>query len=342
MQLCVPLIKVPVGTGGPRALRGVASGTRSACLRLSDEDGAIVYRLKGCGNNDEGFTIRQNRANAQTGVPWRDVRGAAFPHCALRELAMTERVAVALAPLGVVSANSAVGLMRYSAPAQLVFGPRFPPACIVERTLGDRRLGTHVLAGLELLLPSLIDARAMDADALLAVFPPLRPRDASADGRVVSTAALFGDYCIGTALASLDAEAVAGDGLGPRGLEWPDLPRDGRTLADLTAASRALPERAPDPAAAPPAQYTREGAREMLPRWRAAWVEACGALSAALTSARAKADGGSMSAGAPVSSALAYLFSRVGYDAGRILRGLHAAKTSWGTYQDAMCGSTGH
>ena len=36
-------------------------------------------------------------------------------------------------------------------------------------------------------------------------------------------------------------------------------------------------------------------------------------------------------------SVLAYLHGRLGYDAGCIVRALHAAGLSWGTYQDAMC-----
>ena len=43
----------------------------------------------------------------------------------------------------IVSCNTPVGLFMYD----------FPKCCIVHKTLGDRRLGTHILAGLDLLLP---------------------------------------------------------------------------------------------------------------------------------------------------------------------------------------------
>ena len=58
--------------------------------------------------------------------------------------------------------------------------PEVRPACIVERTRGDRRLGSHVLAGLELLLPLLIDPTALTTDKvrvrLLSSSSPARSR----------------------------------------------------------------------------------------------------------------------------------------------------------------------
>ena len=34
---------------------------------------------------------------------------------------------------------------------------------------------------------------------------------------------------------------------------------------------------------------------------------------------------------------LGYLFSRLGSDCGRIMKGMHDARVSWGTYQDEIC-----
>ncbi len=53
------------------SLRQVASGVRSALVKV---DG-VWYRLKGCGNNGDGFTVRNE--NAKTGL-WRNVRGEGF------------------------------------------------------------------------------------------------------------------------------------------------------------------------------------------------------------------------------------------------------------------------
>jgi hypothetical protein len=51
------------------------------------------------------------------------------------------------------------------------------PACIVHRTRSDRRLGTHLLSAIELLLPLLVDESQWRADVALSYFPPARPKD---------------------------------------------------------------------------------------------------------------------------------------------------------------------
>ncbi len=47
-------------------------------------------------------------------LEFRQVRGAAFPHTAARELVMSGRVADALAPLDAAGANTPVALMTYA------------------------------------------------------------------------------------------------------------------------------------------------------------------------------------------------------------------------------------
>ena len=69
-----PLVKVApeapeAAKDGEAPPKAVASGVRSALVKL---DG-VWYRLKGCGNNTEGFTVRESRGQHGT---WRDVRGA--------------------------------------------------------------------------------------------------------------------------------------------------------------------------------------------------------------------------------------------------------------------------
>ncbi len=62
----------------------------------------------------------------------------------------------------------------------------------------------------------------------------------------------------------------------------------------------------------------------MSPEWQTAWLEACAELVSALEA---------LPAGA---SALAYLYARLGFDAGCIMHALRTEGLSWGTYQDAM------
>ena len=109
-----PLIKVPPSAGPPddphslaspcttASLHGYASGVRSALVKIQ----GVWYRLKGCGNNCEGFIAKCERkriyqpGNAQ--LQWTEfmqIRGSAFPHTAVRELAVTGRVNAALAAI---------------------------------------------------------------------------------------------------------------------------------------------------------------------------------------------------------------------------------------------------
>lgn len=138
-----PLLKVPLDSAAAlRSAVAVASGVRSCLVRGADGE---WFRLKGAGNRDEGVLVRQNAAAAGGGAGWRDLRGVAFCHTAARELYWTRRLGEALAPAGIVGANGSLGRYLYSAPnAPFGESEALRPACIVEATLGDRRLGTHV------------------------------------------------------------------------------------------------------------------------------------------------------------------------------------------------------
>jgi len=325
-----PLIKVP--EGAPHTLRGVASGTRSALVKVE----GVWYRLKGCGNNDEGFTVRVEKSRVQGTDSFelrRDLRGSAFPHTAARELAMSGRVKAALESVGALGANEPVALALYSSPAQLPLGPTVPTACIVERTLGDRRLGSHVLAGLEILLPRILSVSELDLSLLGAAFPPARPLK---DGLPVDTQEFVAEHVVASTYAYKCYDAFKDVySLDPfysplAGLNFPGIPRDSSTMLQLSQAPLATcalgrVERAPCLHSPPPDQFTRDGSRSMTAQWEIIWRDACRELELALT-------------GLPAgSSLLAYTFSRLGADAGSVLRGMHDAGINWGTYQDAMC-----
>jgi len=185
-----PLLKVPesLSPPPPNAIQGYASGVRSALLKLDGQWSAssccvsdqqlhfyilscqinslrafLRFCLKGCGNNSDGFIVRNERQNiavddaAPQMLEFGQVRVAAFSHTAARELVMSGRVADALAPLDAAGANTPVACMtyngrhvhanqpiappthavscRYTSLAQLPLGPSVPVACIVERTL---------------------------------------------------------------------------------------------------------------------------------------------------------------------------------------------------------------
>lgn len=226
--LQVPVIKVPLESPS-QYITGVASGTRSALVKA---DG-VWYRLKGCGNDDCGFPIRTtNRRPGET--PWRDIRGCAFPHTALTELYMADRVASALAAVNSCGANKALGYMLYADHEHLPLGKQFPTACILEETLGDRRLGTHVLAGLDVILPILFSPTAINLEALSAVFPVNRPRNEMPDPcfnmacQVVCTSEFVEDQVLAQSMAFEMGEEITDTA----GLCWP-IPRDHTTLANV-------------------------------------------------------------------------------------------------------------
>jgi hypothetical protein len=291
-----PVIKVALESAPADSPLCVASGARSALVMLGTNH---WYRIKGCGNFTDGFTVRVN-ATSVNKRPWRDIRGSAFRHTALRELFMTANLQAHMEAAGCVSVNTPVALSEYSGAAQLPLGAAVATASVIERTLGDRRFGTHVLAGLEVLLPLLCDVP--DAAQLLACFPPLRPGRESLD-TLVTSAELAMDQMLG-------------------GLEWPTLKRDASLFANMTRHAAVLTERAPLDGRPRPMQWTRDGAKPMGDVWCGIWDATVEQLSIALRECR---------------GVLAYLYNRCGYDAGCILRTMHAQRISWGTYQDQMC-----
>ncbi len=404
-ELAAPLLKAEPAGAPPGALLGLASGARSALVRV----GGVWYRLKGSGMHTLGFTVAHvpplgSALPAGAAVRGRQVRGSAFPKEAVCELAMAARVGRTLARAGCVGANEPVAYAIYGEEHR-PFGREFPIACIVERTVGDRRLGTHAQLGLRALLLLLLrgadgrasepptwscatctlennftalrcalcsdrkpapgagagggaPAAALPDDApLRAAFPPARPRE---DGdapefRVqgsdvpISTERFFNDrYIAGAKYNAACAQGAEGtsvpndDFLALPGQLWV-MPRSAATLADLSAAPAAGARAflaavevsgvaALACAAAPPPQWEAApgGARKMDATWAAAWGAALRDAARAL--ARLP----------PGASALAYLFARLGHDAGAALRALHDGGIVWGTYTDKLSAGTIH
>jgi hypothetical protein len=170
-DLARPLLKVPQGQ-----LEGWQSGVRSALLR--PRGSTTLFRLKGCGNQYEGFPVRPVAVNPKLLTP----RGSAFEHTALRELWMTHLVDEALATEGLLGANTPWGWFEYELPDTPL--PLVRRTCVVMRTLGNRRLGDHLLIGLERLLPHLLRAEA--SSRVAAAFPASR-RSGGSDADVSAT-----------------------------------------------------------------------------------------------------------------------------------------------------------
>lgn len=216
-----------------------------------------------------------------------------------------------LTPLVMCNADA----RRYGPPNQ-PFGPEWSvPCCIVESTLGDRRLGTHVLSGILLLLPELLDSKALAVEELASYFPLARRELTAGDDFVVPTADFMTDHMM--------AVEMVVQGILPsrcQGLSF-DVPRNTSTLG--TAISLDFPHRQLTPGSYP-RQYSNAGPHEMAVEWRPLWDRTCEELNTLLSRPGGK-------------KVLGYLFSRLGADCGLIMRTMHDARISWGTYQDELC-----
>lgn len=317
-------------------LYGVKSGVRSALIKHNN----TWYRLKGCGNNEEGFIPCVHEIPASsTGDDkdtWQEIRGCAFYNTSIRELFYTKSLSLCSSLLDrrVVSANESIGLSLYSHPSEALFGTdsTLRPVCIIETTIGDRRFGSHVLAGIELIMPFFLNEDSINISELEAVFPPNRPREAlplcgseSPENRlasVISTDRFICDYCMGT--------SIVGSGNDPscQGLCWNSLPRDSSTMANMLLPANALPEKSPiggqnGVEAVYPQQWTKDGPIDMPPEWRVKWNEVSKDLFDQLDRIqRQQTTNGVVACRTSSASAvLAYLYACTGYDAGNFLRG---------------------
>jgi len=149
------------------------------------------YRLKGCGSYGQGFPLEDLFPETKK-LERQDVKivtgcftGEA---AALRELHMTEIVNTLLEDHGLVGGNIPLGYWNYcvphNPPVTVNDTPDIPKVCALFRTLGDKRFGTHMITGLERLLPLVVPGFL--AEELLDKFPASR-MDASVPGGVLRT-----------------------------------------------------------------------------------------------------------------------------------------------------------
>ena len=243
-----------------------------------------------------------------------------------------------------------VAMMLYSGATELPLGPAVPTACIVERSLGDRRLESHVLAGLKRLLPLLIDTEKFDYEVLLRAFPRERPPNDDGireyEHLPMSTTQFIMDH-FEACRDDFHGGALKKNEFYTSTAGFFFLPRDATTMINLSDPSAAAAvaalqasQQLPSPSC-PPEQVTNSGVSDMyvhrrvcfpqrvtplcmLPEWAGLWARCC----AQLADAAAKLP--------PGRNLLAYLYSRIGVDAGTCIRGLHNAGICWGTYQDFL------
>jgi len=256
--LAEPLIKTITAGSGCESIAAVQSGRRSAVLRLRP---GFWVRLKGCGDLYAGFPLAP--APQQGCV---QLRGCMFAATAAREAAMTTEIAKVLEHARLATANTPLGWWVYPVVAALY--PDVPRCCGLHITRGDRRLLTHVVAGL---------------DQLLALLPPAS----------FSSLRTGGDDCTSTAMTCLLADPPLTDAI------FKDY------VALEIADVHALP-------IVPPLTIDQ--------RWAPLWSR----LIAEIVSTQ------------QLLLPLGFVYARLGWETGRVLRLLHDARISWGTYRDAL------
>ena len=152
-ELASPLVRrrSTAARTATRAARWACARSRRACAGAARCADGAWWRLKGCGDGDGPFSVRVNAESGGAGA-WRGVRCSAFDHGARAPHVGRAR----RAPARVAAcANEPAGLWRYAGRELAPFGDDGLRTAR-SRTRGGRRLGTHVLSELELLLPALV------------------------------------------------------------------------------------------------------------------------------------------------------------------------------------------
>jgi len=142
-----PLLKTPAGP-----VFAVRSGEDSALTYLGGE----WYRMKGCGHNTEGFPLEDIFPETRKVQPQQKMCGCEFDHTSKRDLHMTEVVNALLEEHGLIGGNTSIGRWVYNVPTTALTQAPLPAVtkhCNLFKTVGDKRLSTDVLQGLERLLP---------------------------------------------------------------------------------------------------------------------------------------------------------------------------------------------
>lgn len=144
---------------------GIQSGVRSGLVCLEGK----WYRLKGCGNHYDGFPLRCVSKKDNT---W-EIRGCTFEHTCHRELYYFHWINSILEKNKLPVSNIPVGWMEYD--LKDVKYPKVKRCCAVYQTMSEKRLGDHLIQGLEKLLPLLV--KSVDVQKLIDSFPKARVQD---------------------------------------------------------------------------------------------------------------------------------------------------------------------
>ena len=144
---------------------GIMSGKRSAILKGKS---GKLYRLKGCGNYKSGFTLLED--DNRDIFKKIEIRGCQFENNVFRELYYSEKINEILKKNNIPGSNIPVGYFKYDKNIKFIDNslnedneiknevPEIDKYCSIYETLGDRRLGSHLLKGMEMLIGAIVEA----------------------------------------------------------------------------------------------------------------------------------------------------------------------------------------
>ena len=142
----------------------ISSGHRSAVIK--DTKTGNYYRLKGCGNEELGFNLVKSKFFFNQ----YNTRGSQYNCTCFRELYFSEKVQNALNKINVKCANVPIGFWKYDQNLSILPNekikkedipilenkvPEIDKYCSIFLTIGERRLRTHLLCGIDIILENI-------------------------------------------------------------------------------------------------------------------------------------------------------------------------------------------
>ena len=143
---------------------GIKSGRRSSIIK--NKNGKF-YRLKGCGNEKLGFTLLKNENDSF--FKKIEIRGCQFENNVFRELYYSYKINELLKKYNLFCSNIPIGYFKYDKNLKFIEDSlnkdniiinevqEIDKFCSIYETLGDRRLGCHLLKGIEMIIDSIIE-----------------------------------------------------------------------------------------------------------------------------------------------------------------------------------------
>ena len=143
-------------------LIGVMSGERSAIIKCKN---GKFYRLKGCGDFKKGFTLMENKYEIEK----IDIRGCQLENNVFRELYYTYKINEILKKNNIECSNIPIGYWKYNHKLQFIdnslnenniienSASDIDKYCSIYETISDKRLGNHLLKGIEKIIESIIE-----------------------------------------------------------------------------------------------------------------------------------------------------------------------------------------